>query len=227
MSAVFFWGSLAVLMLCIGAIAYTIVILIKDWNHYDSENRMDAVTLALKGISGIGFMGIGSFIILFISWLFYQPGHGQVFAGFAIGGGIAAVAFFLKWRKSRLIGTQATLQEGRVVERLQEMGYESGVYVFGMLGGSSPCILNFTEDGVDFLELNSTCRKYTLHSCVDIENIADISLRKGTRVNTLTILLANGMKRRFSIPSTMANLSWQQEKVIRMQEFIQEYFPEG
>ena len=99
MSAIFFWGSLAVLMACVGAIAYAIFILVKEWKHYDSQTRTNAVIFALKGIAGIGFMGIVSFIVLFISWSFYQPGWGQILAGLGIGAIIAVVVFDIKKRK--------------------------------------------------------------------------------------------------------------------------------
>ena len=226
MSAIFFWGSLTVMMACVGAIAYAFVMLTKDWRYYNSETRMDAVVLALKGISGFGFMGIVSLIVLFVSWLFYQPGRGQIFTGLAVGGGIAAVFFILNWRKSKLIGTQEILQEERVIERLQEMGYEPGIYVYGMFMGSRPHILNFTDDGIDFLELNSTCSRYTLHSYIDIETIADISLRKGTLINTLTILSENGMKQQFTISNMTTGINWQKENVIKMHEFLHKYFPD-
>jgi len=73
MAAIFFWGSLAIIMFCVGAIVYVLVNLVRSWKHYDSDTRMNAVILALKGTVGVGFTAVIGFVVFFISYLFHQP----------------------------------------------------------------------------------------------------------------------------------------------------------
>jgi len=216
MSAIFFWGSAALIMFCLGTILYAIVTLVKDWKHYDSVTRWNAIALALRGIAGVGFIAIFSFIVLFVSWLFYQPGWGDIRIGLIIGVGIVVVVFILKNQKN----ARVALQEEKVIEQLRESGYEPSIYVYSMSEASIPYILNFAEKGIAFLELTANCSNYSSHSFIDIKDINDISLKKGTLLYTLTILLANGDKHQFNISSKTVGVSWQTANVLKVQELL-------
>lgn len=136
---------------------------------------------------------------------------------------------------------QKALREEKVVEQLKNMGYEPGIYVYGMakpavsiaaialfgiFAGNQPkpFILNFTEKGIAFLELNSMCSKYTgLHMFITTDQIDDISFKKGLMINTLNILSKDGNKQKIKVSNLTAGVSWQKDNVKKMQEFLQTY----
>jgi hypothetical protein len=137
------------------------------------------------------------------------------------------------------------LQEEKIVEHLQKMGYEPGVYVYGMAEPSvsiaavalfgvfagnqpKPFLLNFTEKGIVFLELNSMCSKYTgLHMFVATDQLEKISFKKGLLINTLTIQSTDGTKQKIRVSNIAAGVKWQKDNVKSMQEFIQRYKKEA
>jgi len=99
MSAIFFWGSLAGMMGCIGVIVYAIFIVVRDWKHYDSQTRINAVGIALKGIIGVGFIALVCFIVFIISWTIYEPGWWQILGGLIVGTVIGVMVFDAKKRE--------------------------------------------------------------------------------------------------------------------------------
>ena len=119
------------------------------------------------------------------------------------------------------------LQTEKITEKLQNSGYEQGIYVYSMHKTSIPYILNFTKEGIAFLELDSMCNKYLQHSFVAVKNIEGISFRKNTLIHTLTICTVNGDVQQFNVSSRTAGASWQKENVIKAQEPLQSYFPQS
>ncbi|GHU46072.1 hypothetical protein FACS1894190_18140 [Spirochaetia bacterium] len=133
------------------------------------------------------------------------------------------------------------LKEECVIEKLQEKGYEQGIYVYGMTEPSvsvaavalfgvfagnqpKPFILNFSEKGIAFLELNSMCSAYTgLHNFVAANSIETILFSKGFLINTLTIQTTDGIKQKIKISNVTAGASWQKDNVKKMIGFIQTY----
>jgi len=117
------------------------------------------------------------------------------------------------------------LQKETVDWQLREMGYVPGIYVYGMTDAQIPCILNFTREGIDFLEMNTMCSEYVGHSCIDFEDIEGVSFKKGFIVNTLTILVAGGGQYKYNVANRTMGASWQKENMIRMRGFLQGNFP--
>jgi len=117
------------------------------------------------------------------------------------------------------------LQKETVDWQLQGMGYVPGVYVYGMTDAQAPYILNFTKEGIVFLELNTMCSEYVGHSYIDFEDIEGVSLKKGFIVNTLTILVAGGGQYKYNVANQTMGASWQKENMTRMREFLQKNFP--
>jgi hypothetical protein len=135
------------------------------------------------------------------------------------------------------------LQEEKIIGKLKELGYEPGVYVYGMtqppvsLAGAAllgpitlllsppkPFILNFTERGIAFLELNSNCSNYTdMHTFIAVDRIAEISFKKGMLINTLTLRKEGGKKQVVKISNKVAGVNWQKSQVERLEEFITKY----
>jgi hypothetical protein len=136
---------------------------------------------------------------------------------------------------------QEALQEEKVIEKLREKNYEPNIYIFGMaeptvsiataalfgiFAGNQPkpFILNFTEKGIAFLELNSMCSKYTdLHNFIAADQIEKLSFDKGMIINTLTILATDGNKQKIKISNITAGAKWQKNNVKKMMEFLSVY----
>jgi len=136
---------------------------------------------------------------------------------------------------------QEALQEENVISKITEKGYEPYIYVFGMMEASvskiagalfgafagnqpKPFILNFSDKGIAFLELNSTCSKYTdLHNFFAADQIEEVTFKKGMIVNELTILTKAGDKQKIKIASITAGAKWQKGNVGRLVEFISSY----
>ena len=133
---------------------------------------------------------------------------------------------------------QEALQEDKLINKLKEKGYEPGLYVFGMkeatvsIGTAAlfgvfagiqpkPFVLNFTDKGIAFLELNSMCSQYTdLHTYIPIDQIKEITLKKGLWIYTLTILTANSGKQKIKISGTVIGAKWQKNHVLKLVEFL-------
>jgi len=132
-------------------------------------------------------------------------------------------------------------QEDKIIGKLKETGYDPGIYVYGMVEASvsivaaalfgvfagnqpKPFILNFSEKGIAFLELNTMCSKYTgLHNLIAVDQIEEVSFKKGMLVNTLTILTKDSDKQKVKISSLTAGASWQKNNVKKMIEFLPVY----
>ncbi|GHV76481.1 hypothetical protein AGMMS49942_13020 [Spirochaetia bacterium] len=136
---------------------------------------------------------------------------------------------------------QEALKEDRVLEKLKEKSYEPGIYVYGMVEPSGsiaatalfgifagnqpkPFVLNFSEKGIAFLELNSMCSAFTdLHNFVAADRIESLLFNKGLLINTLTIQTTDGNKQKIKISNLTASASWQKDNVKKMADFIQTY----
>jgi len=135
------------------------------------------------------------------------------------------------------------LQEEKVISKLKEFGYEQGIYIYGMtqppvsLAGAAllgpltlllsppkPFILNFTEKGIAFLEMNANCSNYTdMHTFIAVDRIAEILFKKGMLINTLTLRKEGGKKQVVKISNKVAGVSWQKPQVERLEEFVTTY----
>jgi len=134
------------------------------------------------------------------------------------------------------------LQEEKVIGKLKELGYDPGIYVFGitqppvtlagiLLGPLSiflfppkRFILNFTEKGIAFLELNSRCSNYTdTYIFIAADRIAEISFKRGMLINTLTLRKEGGKKQVVRISNKVAGVDWQKPHVVKLEEFITMY----
>jgi len=136
---------------------------------------------------------------------------------------------------------QEGLREEKVIEKLKGKGYEPNIYVYGILeipvsiasaaligvfamNKPKPLIVNFSENGIAFLELNSNCSKYTgFHNFIPVENIETLSLKKGMLINTLNILTNNDNNQKIKISNATAGTNWQKNNVLKMMEFVQSY----
>jgi hypothetical protein len=135
------------------------------------------------------------------------------------------------------------LQEEKVIGKLKELGYEPGVYVYSMtqpptsLVGAAllgplallfsppkPFILNFTEKGIAFLELNSACSNYTdMHTFIAADRMAEIAFKKGMLINTLTLKKDGGKKQVIKISNKTVGVSWQTSQAEKLEELIKTY----
>jgi hypothetical protein len=135
------------------------------------------------------------------------------------------------------------LREEKVVGKLKELGYESAVYIYGMmtptaslvsaalfgvfaLAGNQPkpFILGFAEKGIALLEFNAMCSNYTgLHAFVLTESIEEISFKKGLLINTFTLRTKDSNKQVFKISKITAGAPWQKANVEKLEGFIKSF----
>ena len=133
---------------------------------------------------------------------------------------------------------QEALQEDKVINKLNEKGYEPGLYVygvtepkvsigtallFGIFAGNQPksFVLNFTEKGIAFLELNSMNSQYTdLHTFISVDQIKEITFKKGLFIYTLKIISTDGSKQIIKISGSTMGVKWQKGNVIKLVDFL-------
>ena len=87
------------LMSCISWIVVTIRSVVKEWKYYDSQTGWKEVAFALVKITFAVILAIGCGSLLYLSYLFYEPGWGKISVGLAIGLAIAAGLLYLRYRK--------------------------------------------------------------------------------------------------------------------------------
>jgi len=136
------------------------------------------------------------------------------------------------------------LQEEKVIGKIKELGYEPGVYIyvvtqppvsfaksflFGILYAVTlqpkPYVLNFTEKGIAFIELDSSCKNYTdMHKFISVDQIAEISFNKAIIGNKL-ILKKEGDKRKqiIRVANKTYGVNWQEPNVKKLEDFIKVY----